>query len=180
MTATDRNDFLESVTGWVHLLARRHARRRHLDPEDVANAAFVELLRTADRYDPTRGKPTTFAAFAVRHAATALARGEWRARAGGLTRVYPVVDRSTGELDVGGKEYGSIGPDPADLAEVGDLAAVALDRLDDGPRELVERCFGIGRPVESRADIGATLGVTSCRVSQRIRVAVETMASGRD
>ena len=68
------HELLAGVDGWLRTLAGRYARRHGLDADDVYQAAALRVLSAAGRYDPAKGRPTTWAAWQILHAASCLLR----------------------------------------------------------------------------------------------------------
>jgi RNA polymerase sigma factor (sigma-70 family) len=179
MTAVARNELVESVARWVHLVSRRLARGYGLDPDDVAAETFAVLLRHADKYDPTRGKLTTWSALVARRTASKLARREWAARMGGRVRVLPGVDSRTGDVESEEKLFGGVDADPGQPVEDADSLAVGLALLPDGARALVETHYGLGgRTPTGLPTIAAAAGVSRSAVGQRVGRAVAKMRAG--
>lgn len=130
------NELLLSVYPWVRLLAGRCAVRCGVDADDLTQEAVMLLLARAEKYDPARGRPTTWASAAlIRMLPRLAARLAGRPGARELTARVP--DRRAA--------------DPADAAADAEnrrLAAErvrrALPRLGPRQRKVVTARFGLG------------------------------------
>jgi len=136
----------------LRALAERIVRNRDL-AEDVIHDAFVQILRDADTFDPTRGSARGWIYAIVRN--TAL-KSAYRAR-----REIPVVDASLISLCDGAPDA-TPARDPADRL---DLAA-CLERLEPKRRASVILSIIDGR---THAEIAALLRVPVGTVKAWIR-----------
>ncbi|MFO0849570.1 MAG: sigma-70 family RNA polymerase sigma factor [Gemmataceae bacterium] len=55
------SEFLAGVHRWLAKLSCRFAARHQLDPDEVLSVVALAILRQHGSYDPSRGKPTTWA-----------------------------------------------------------------------------------------------------------------------
>ena len=69
MTDQERNDLVQSVIPWAVIFARRIGRNflRRVSNDELTSDLWLCLIRRSGTYDPSRGKPTTWASWQVRH-----------------------------------------------------------------------------------------------------------------
>ena len=61
LTPAQRNALLESVMFYIMKLAFKKTRRSSVGMYDLVQETALQILQNADRYDRTRGAPTTWA-----------------------------------------------------------------------------------------------------------------------
>lgn len=122
--ATAVRECMDTYGGLVWSLARRYC-ESPADAEDATQEIFLEIWKSASRFDPDRGKETTFIATIARR------RLIDRVRAAGrrpVTQEYDealAVDPATVDRDLG------------DVAADIDVARQALAKLNDDQREIL-------------------------------------------
>ncbi|MBL8752144.1 MAG: sigma-70 family RNA polymerase sigma factor [Planctomycetes bacterium] len=145
------NEFLRRHTALVHGLARRVLRHPQ-DAEDAVQDIFLEIWRSAHRYDPTQGSETTFVTtIARRRLVDRIRRATARPAAQSLDdpTALPATDTS--------------------MVEVRDEAArarAALEQLKPEQREVLELSLGQG---QSHQEIAATVGIPLGTVKSHAR-----------
>lgn len=172
------NRLAATCNGLAWAEALKKARRwglRGEDARELAQEAWLGLIRAAERYDPARAKYTTYATWWVRsRLSNWLRRRSRRGFAGGGGAPAPALvrDDDAGRnslLDRGAPEPGNPdageGPTPADVPGL-------LRALDARSRLVVRLRFYDGL---SLPEIGARLGVSPERARQLLGRALRTM-----
>jgi RNA polymerase sigma-70 factor (ECF subfamily) len=137
--------------------------------QDLVQDTFVKLWRSADRYDPRRGKLETWVLLVARSLAIdALRRRVLEAR---------VLERSSAPREVSDE------PGPDQLAETADLserARRAMAGLTDGQRAALELAYFGGKTSAEVAELeGIPLGTAKTRIRTallKLREALEEQA----
>ena len=168
MDKKDKDLLVTQNMGYVVTLARQY-QSDILSTDDLVSEGAIGLMKAADRFDASRGKPfVTFAAPYIRSAIESAIRG-----------VDPDVEvRSTDEsLPVNSKNNFTllnVLEDPnapradAELenATLSDELVCNMGRLDDRQQAVVTRYYGIGREHMSMIEIAMELGLKRERVRQ--------------
>lgn len=141
----------------------------HLDPDEALSRALRGLLEAAQRFDPSRGKFGTYAAYQIKSHIQRITREQQAKRRGGEFFKVSLQDH----LDDEGRELGELVADPnADpLRSIEDdnnsaFIAEALSQVDARTAEIMRRRFGVGGDEETLEQIGQSLGVTRERIRQ--------------
>lgn len=138
--------------------------------EDLVQDTFVKLWRSADRFDPSRGRLDTFVLMLARSLAVDALR----------RRVAEA--RSYRRLGVPGEADARAGPE--ELATTGDLAArarAAMARLSDEQRSALELAYFGGRTTAEVAELeGIPLGTAKTRIHAALLKLREAMAEARE
>ncbi len=154
--------------GYVVTLARQY-KSDFLTTDDLVSEGSIGLMKAAERYDASRGKPfVTFAAPYIRRSIEeAISR---------VTNEKPVL--STDEsLPIGSNNnftlLNVLEDKDAPRADViverdalSDEFISAIDGLDAREQEVVQRYYGISREHQTMAEIGESLGMKRERVRQ--------------
>jgi RNA polymerase sigma-70 factor (ECF subfamily) len=138
------NEFLHRHTALVHGLARRVLRHPQ-DAEDAVQDIFLEIWRSAHRYDPTQGSETVFVTTIARRRLVDRIRRA-TARPAALTMDDPTVlpAHDTGLVE---------------LRDEAARARAALEQLKPEQREVLELSLGQGRSHQEIANsVGIPLG----------------------
>jgi RNA polymerase sigma factor (sigma-70 family) len=148
---------LAAVDGWLWTLATRAAKKYRLDVDDVHQEAVLVLLKSAARYDPARGAPTTWASWVVRRAVADLRRRR--------PREQPAED-----LDhVPAREGEVERPDPGELAQV-------LQLLPAREQLLIRRRYGLdGRGGATQDEVALEVGGVRQNISRLERRALRRL-----
>ncbi len=138
--------------GLVWSMAQRFARRRE-DAEDAVQEIFLEVWKTAERYDPTLGSETVFISTIARR--RLIDRLRRAARSGDTLPLEP--------------EQAPVGDQPSDSVETCEEAAIArqeLGKLPDDQRRAIELavCQGL-----THAEVAQTTGLPLGTVKTYIR-----------
>lgn len=139
------DQFLRRYSTTVWGLARRYCRNAE-DAEDATQDIFVDIWKSASRYDAAQGSELTFAMTIARRRL--------------IDRVRKVGRRPVEELleDAGTLQAGT-GLDRVELQDEVDRATAAMGQLRDEQRQVLELALGHGRThQEISASIGIPLG----------------------
>jgi len=138
------SEFLRRHTGMVHGLARRVLRNAE-DAEDAVQDIFLDVWRSAHRYDATLGSETTFVTTIARRRLVAPVR---------RATVRPAAQSLEDPAMLASEEDTSV-----ELREAAAIAQNALDQLKPEQREVLQLSLGQGRTHEEIASsIGIPLG----------------------
>ena len=145
-------DFLRRHTALVWSQARRYCRNAQ-DAEDAVQDIFVEIWRSAQRFDPQQGSESTFVAtIARRRLVDRLRRQSTRPAADSLDDPGELPDRAV--------------PDQVDLDDEVAKARAAMQQLRPEQREVLELALGHG---QSHQEIAATVGIPLGTVKSHAR-----------
>ncbi len=138
--------------------------------EDLVQDTFVKLWRSADRFDPSRGRLDTFVLMLARSLAVdALRRRVAEARSYRRLGVPREADAAAG---------------PEELAARGDLVArarAAMASLSDEQRSALELAYFGGRTTAEVAELeGVPLGTAKTRIHAALLKLREAMAETRE
>lgn len=165
---TERDKLITQNMGYVVTLARQY-QSDILSTDDLVSEGSIGLMKAADKYDPTRGKPfVTFAAPYIRHSIETAIR---RLAAG-------MEVRSTDEsLPVGSHNNYTL----LNVLEDKDAAMAdaiteentltedlirAMDILDERERQILNLYYGNGYERQTMAEIAEVMGLKRERVRQ--------------
>lgn len=149
-TAVDA--FLKRHSSMVWGLARRFCRSAQ-DAEDATQDIFVEVWRSAGRYDPTAGSETTFLMTIARRRLIDRARRQGRRPPAEL-------------LDDAGTIAAPVQQDRAELDDEVQRAQQALAQLRPEQREVLDLALGHGR---THQEIAAAIGIPLGTVKSHAR-----------
>ena len=145
-------DFLRRHTALVWSQARRFCRNAQ-DAEDAVQDIFVEIWRSASRFDPHQGSESTFVAtIARRRLVDRLRRQSARPSADQLDEPGELPDRTV--------------PDRVDLDDEVTKARAAMQQLRPEQREVLELALGHG---QTHQEIAATVGIPLGTVKSHAR-----------
>ena len=132
---------IERFSGLVWSLARRLCASAS-DAEDAVQEIFIDVWRSAGRFDPTIASETTFIAMIARR--RLIDRGRRRARRPEVAAIPETIE--------------SDGPafDPAEVEEAAKAALAAMERLRPEQRKVLELSIQFGR---SHEQIAGTTGL---------------------
>ena len=163
-----RDELIQKNMGYVVTLARQYTSEL-LSTDDLISEGSIGLIKAAEKYDPSRGKPfVTFPAPYIRHSIEEAIRK--------VTGEGPVL--STDEsLPVGSKNNYTLlnvledtDAKKADLdleqASLSDDLIRAIVVLNEREQAVVKGFFGIGGERKTMAEIGVELGLKRERVRQ--------------
>jgi RNA polymerase sigma factor (sigma-70 family) len=145
-------DFLRRHTALVWGQARRFCRDAQ-EAEDAVQDVFLEIWRSASRFDPAQGSETTFVATITRRRLVdRMRRRSARPRSDGLEDPAAVPAKSE--------------PDEAELREEAARARAAMAQLRPEQREVLELALGHGR---THQEIAAVVGIPLGTVKSHAR-----------
>ena len=163
-----RNELIEKNMGYVVTLARQYSCEL-LTTDDLISEGSIGIIKAAEKYDPSRGKPfVTFAAPYIRHSIEEAIRR--------VTGDIPVL--STDEsLPVGSKNNYTLlnvledkDAPKADLVfeqnALSDDLLQVIDVLNEREQVVIKGCFGVDGERMTMAEIGVELGLKRERVRQ--------------
>lgn len=163
-----RDELIEKNMGYVVTLARQYSCEL-LTTEDLISEGSIGIIKAAEKYDPSRGKPfVTFAAPYIRHSIEEAIRR--------VTGDVSVV--STDEsLPVGSKNNYTLlnvledkDAPRADLVfeqnALSDDLVQVIDVLNEREQAVIRGCFGVDGERKTMAEIGVELGLKRERVRQ--------------
>ena len=168
MKTSERDALITGNMGYVVTLARQY-KSELLSTDDLISEGSIGLMKAADKFDPSRGKPfVTFAApFIRRSIEDAISR---------LTGEVPIM--STDEsLPIGSNNNYTLlnvledkGAPRTDAAleqnALSDNMTKAINTLNEREQAVIKRCFGIDCQHMTMAEIGEQLGLKRERVRQ--------------
>ena len=163
-----RDELIEKNMGYVVTLARQYSCEL-LTTDDLISEGSIGIIKAAEKYDPSRGKPfVTFAAPYIRHSIEEAIRR--------VTGDVSVV--STDEsLPVGSKNNYTLlnvledkDAPRADLVfeqnALSDDLVQVIDVLNEREQAVIRGCFGVDGERKTMAEIGVELGLKRERVRQ--------------
>jgi len=168
MKTIERDNLITSNMGYVVTLARQY-KSELLSTDDLISEGSIGLMKAADKFDPSRGKPfVTFAAPYIRKSIEeAISK---------VTGNTPIM--STDEsLPIGSKNNFTLlnvledkGTPKTDFSieqqALSDELVKAINTLNDREQAVVKRFFGIDSQRMTMAEIGEELGLKRERVRQ--------------
>ena len=168
MKKSERDALITGNMGYVVTLARQY-RSELLSTDDLISEGSIGLMKAADKFDPSRGKPfVTFAAPFIRKSIEdAISR---------ITGEVPVM--STDEsLPIGSNNNFTLlnvledkdAPKTDAILEQNSLSdemATAISTLNEREQAVIRRYFGIDSQRMTMAEIGTELGLKRERVRQ--------------
>ena len=163
-----RDELIEKNMGYVVTLARQYSCEL-LTTDDLISEGSIGIIKAAEKYDPSRGKPfVTFAAPYIRHSIEEAIRR--------VTGDVSVV--STDEsLPVGSKNNYTLlnvledkDAPRADFVfeqnALSDDLVQVIDVLNEREQAVIRGCFGVDGERKTMAEIGVELGLKRERVRQ--------------
>jgi RNA polymerase sigma factor, sigma-70 family len=172
-----RDELVTKNMGYVITLARQYSNEL-LSTNDLINEGSIGLIKAAEKFDPSRGKPfVTFAAPYIRHSIEEAIR-----KVTGETPVFSTDEN----LPVGSNNNYTLlnvledkDAPKADLvmeqASLSDDLVRAFDVLNEREKAVVQGFFGIEGERKTMAEIGEELGLKRERVRQIRNQAVKKL-----
>ena len=163
--------------GYVITLARQY-QSDILTTDDLVSEGTIGMMKAAQKYDPSRGKPfVTFAAPYVRQAIeTAIGRLESDADLRSTDESLPVGSHNNYTLlnvleDVNAEKADAI----VEENSLNDDLLACIDVLNDREREVVSRYYGLKGWRQTMAEIAEDMGLKRERVRQERDKAVRKL-----
>jgi len=164
MDAQERDELVVGNMPLVIFFANIY-RTAGVDLDDLIGAGALALVQAVDRYDPKRGKVATYARWGIRSAVRRARRGELRHWA---RRRVAADGKDDDLLAMVPDDRGDV-PGERMLAEIdGERLRRALGCIDPEDARVIRLLFGLdGAEPMTRAEAGATLGISAERIRQR-------------
>lgn len=160
---------IERYGGLIWSLARRYHRDAH-EAEDAVQDVFIELWRSAHRYDPAVATEKTFVAMVARRRLIDNLRR--RARRKPTVELTEAVDAPHPNGD---GSHGAV-----EAADEAALARHAVSRLPEDQREAIKLAIDAGMSHSEIADkLGVPLGTVKTRIRRGLIAVRESLASNR-
>lgn len=154
--------------GYLITVARQY-KSDIMSTDDLISEGAIGLMKAAEKYDASRGKPfVTFAAPYIRRAIeTAISRLETDTDVRSTDESLPVGSKNNYTLlnvleDVNAQKADEM----AELTTLNSELLQHMDRLDERQQAVVTRYYGIGCERQTMAEIADTLGIKRERVRQ--------------
>ncbi len=163
-----RDELITKNMGYVVTLARQY-KSDILSTDDLVNEGVIGLVKAAEKYDASRGKPfVTFAAPYIRKSIeTAISRLETSTNVRSTDESLPVGSRNNytllNVLEDKSAEKADIVVEENTLSE--DLLRYR-DTLNEREQRVINLYYGIGYERQTMAEIGEVLGLKRERVRQ--------------
>lgn len=127
------------------------------DAEDVTQDVFVMIWNKASMYDPSRGKPLTWAVTMTRNKAIDRLRS--------LQRRFRLKEEAGKEADCGDTIHERLPLDEVESAEHGSLVREAVQKLGSDQRQVIEMAYFQGLTQNEIADrLKEPLGTVKARI----------------
>ena len=165
---TDRNELVTQNMGYVVTLARQY-NSDILSVNDLVNEGCIGMMKAAEKYDPSRGKPfVTFAAPYVRHSIEeAITRTTGQAPVLSTDESLPIGSNNNYTLLNVLEDKGAPKADATiEENELSDDLAHAVNLLDERQHAVIKRLYGIDCQRMTMAEAATELGLTRERVRQ--------------
>jgi DNA-directed RNA polymerase specialized sigma24 family protein len=153
-----RDALLAGLRGWLYELSFRFHQTAAVSQAEFYGELVYDVLRFAHRYDPSRGRATTWAFQVARHTRTRLAQAAAKRDLAGRLTVSLGESEHPDEVVPGREE-----PEPLDVAAAAEemhhvrAAVAALPRTQ---REVVSKWVGLGgRPPATVTQLARELGM---------------------
>ena len=164
----EQNNLVTANMGYVVTLARQY-KSDILTTDDLVSEGAIGLMKAAEKYDPSFGKPfVTFSAPYIRRAIeSAISRLQTETEVRSTDESLPVGSRNNYTLlnvleDVNARPS----DEQAELTTLGVELQQAARVLDERQYAVVSRYFGIGCERQTMAEIADALGMKRERVRQ--------------
>ena len=168
MTKNERDALITGNMGYVVTLARQY-RSELLSTDDLISEGSIGLMKAADKFDPSRGKPfVTFAAPFIRKSIEdAISRITGEVPVMSTDESLPIGSNNNFTLlnvleDTGAPKTDAI----LEQNSLSDEMATAISTLNEREQAVIRRYFGIESQRMTMAEIGEELGLKRERVRQ--------------
>lgn len=176
-TMNDKEKLITETMGYVVTLARQY-HSELLDGDDLVSEGSIGLIKAAEKYDASRGKPfVTFAAPYIRRSIeAAISRLESDANVRSTDESLPVGSRNNYTLLNVLEDVNAVKADQQVEADaLADDLIQAIHVLNEREQSVVSRYYGVGAERMTMAEIGNLLGLKRERVRQIRDVAVRKL-----
>ena len=168
MKTSERDALITANMGYVVTLARQY-KSELLSTDDLISEGSIGLMKAADKYDPSRGKPfVTFAASFIRRSIeNAISRLAGEMPVMSTDESLPIGSNNNFTLLNVLEDKGAPKTD-ATLEQnvLSDEMTTAISTLNEREQAVVRRYFGIESQRMTMAEIGEELGLKRERVRQ--------------
>ena len=168
MKKSERDALITGNMGYVVTLARQY-RSELLSTDDLISEGSIGLMKAADKFDPSRGKPfVTFAAPFIRKSIEdAISRVTGEVPVMSTDESLPIGSNNNFTLlnvleDTGAPKTDAI----LEQNSLSDEMATAISTLNEREQAVIRRYFGIESQRMTMAEIGEELGLKRERVRQ--------------
>ena len=168
MKKNERDALITGNMGYVVTLARQY-RSELLSTDDLISEGSIGLMKAADKFDPSRGKPfVTFAAPFIRKSIEdAISRITGEVPVMSTDESLPIGSNNNFTLlnvleDTGAPKTDAI----LEQNSLSDEMATAISTLNEREQAVIRRYFGIESQRMTMAEIGEELGLKRERVRQ--------------
>ena len=168
MKKNERDALITGNMGYVVTLARQY-RSELLSTDDLISEGSIGLMKAADKFDPSRGKPfVTFAAPFIRKSIEdAIRRITGEVPVMSTDESLPIGSNNNFTLlnvleDTGAPKTDAI----LEQNSLSDEMATAISTLNEREQAVIRRYFGIESQRMTMAEIGEELGLKRERVRQ--------------
>ena len=168
MKKNERDALITGNMGYVVTLARQY-RSELLSTDDLISEGSIGLMKAADKFDPSRGKPfVTFAAPFIRKSIEdAISRITGEVPVMSTDESLPIGSNNNFTLlnvleDKGAPKTDAI----LEQNSLSDEMATAISTLNEREQAVIRRYFGIESQRMTMAEIGEELGLKRERVRQ--------------
>ena len=179
MKKNERDALITGNMGYVVTLARQY-RSELLSTDDLISEGSIGLMKAADKFDPSRGKPfVTFAAPFIRKSIEdAISRITGEVPVMSTDESLPIGSNNNFTLlnvleDTGAPKTDAI----LEQNSLSDEMATAISTLNEREQAVIRRYFGIESQRMTMAEIGEELGLKRERVRQIRDKAVRKLRS---
>ena len=181
MKKNERDALITGNMGYVVTLARQY-RSELLSTDDLISEGSIGLMKAADKFDPSRGKPfVTFAAPFIRKSIEdAISRITGEVPVMSTDESLPIGSNNNFTLlnvleDTGAPKTDAI----LEQNSLSDEMATAISTLNEREQAVIRRYFGIESQRMTMAEIGEELGLKRERVRQIRDKAVRSISGSR-
>jgi RNA polymerase primary sigma factor len=168
MKTSERDALITANMGYVVTLARQY-RSELLSTDDLISEGSIGLMKAADKFDPSRGKPfVTFAApFIRRSIENAISRLAGEVPIMSTDESLPIGSNNNFTLLNVLEDKGAPKTDATlEQNTLSDDMAAAISTLNEREQAVIRRYFGIEHQRMTMAEIGEELGLKRERVRQ--------------
>lgn len=153
--------------GYVITLARQY-KSDILSTDDLVSEGVIGMMKAAEKYDASRGKPfVTFAAPYIREAIEkAIGKLDNDIDLRSTDESLPIGSRNNYTLLNVLEDKGSPRADASAELTLSDEMMAGMNRLDERQQAVISRYYGIDRERQTMAEIGEALGLKRERVRQ--------------
>ncbi len=164
---TEQDKLITDNLGYVITLARQY-KSDILSTDDLVSEGVIGMMKAAQKYDASRGKPfVTFAAPYIREAIEkAIGKLDNDIDLRSTDESLPIGSRNNYTLLNVLEDKGSPRADASAELTLSDEMVAGVSRLDERQQAVISRYYGIDCERQTMAEIGEALGLKRERVRQ--------------